>query len=88
MATTFSTIPDVAVSKFTLNITGGKQGLLVITGRGRTICGKPRVANENLGAHLGKEHRLCSVLDTSWSKPNPPPPSTDPQSRTLGIRAG
>ena len=54
LVTTFSTIPDAPVSKFTLKITGGKKGLLVITGRGRTICGKPQVASENLGAQSGK----------------------------------
>jgi hypothetical protein len=40
LVTTFSTIPDAPVSKFTLQITGGPKGLLVITGRGQTICGK------------------------------------------------
>ena len=33
---------------------GGKKGLLVITGRGRTICGKPQVASDTLGAQSGK----------------------------------
>ena len=37
LVTTFSTIPDAPVSKFTLTIAGGRKGLLVITGRGRAL---------------------------------------------------
>jgi hypothetical protein len=33
LVTTFSNIPDAPVSKFTLTITGGRKGLLVITTR-------------------------------------------------------
>jgi hypothetical protein len=54
LVTTFSTIPDAAVSKFTLTITGGHKGILVVTGRGRTICGKPQVTNATLNAQSGK----------------------------------
>jgi hypothetical protein len=62
--TTFSTIPDAPVSKFTLQITGGPKGLLVITGRGRTICGKAQVANGQFGAQSGKTDGMNPTLAT------------------------
>jgi NHL repeat len=64
LVTTFSTIPDAPVSKFTLTITGGKKGLLVITGRGRTICGKSQVANSTLGAQSGKTDKSSINMST------------------------
>jgi hypothetical protein len=54
LVTTFSTIPDAPVSKFTLSINGGPKGILVITGRGLTICGKAQVASAQFGAQSGK----------------------------------
>ena len=54
LVTTFPTIPDAAVNKFTLTISGGRKGILVITGRGRTICGKPQITDATLSAQSGK----------------------------------
>jgi hypothetical protein len=54
LVTTFPTVPDAAVSKFTLKINGGKRGILVITGRGRNICTGPQVTQANLTAQNGK----------------------------------
>ncbi|MCL2418333.1 MAG: hypothetical protein FWD04_03510, partial [Conexibacteraceae bacterium] len=64
LVTTFSTIPDAPVSKFTLQITGGKKGLLVVTGRGLNICAKKQVASENLGAQSGKSMVADDTLTT------------------------
>lgn len=58
LVTTFSTIPDAAISKFTLDITGGPKGLLVITGRGKSICTKTQTATAALGAQSGKTESL------------------------------
>jgi len=68
LVTTFSTIPDAAVSKFTLTITGGKKGLLVITGRGRTICGKPQITGATLGAQSGKTENSSIRMSTPCGK--------------------
>ena len=38
LVNTFANVPDVPVSSFKLNINGGPKGLLVITGRGKSIC--------------------------------------------------
>ena len=54
LVTTFSTIPDATVSKFVLTINGGPKGLIVITGRGRTICGTSQVTDASFGAQSGK----------------------------------
>jgi hypothetical protein len=54
LVTTFPIVPDAAVSKFTLKINGGKKGILVITGRGRSICGSPQVSEANLVGQNGK----------------------------------
>ena len=68
LVTTFSTIPDAAVSKFTLTITGGKKGLLVITGRGRTICNAPQVTTAALGAQSGKTENSSIRMSTPCTK--------------------
>jgi len=54
LVSTFSGIPDAAVSSFNLTINGGSKGILVITGRGRNICSARQTAGVTLGAHSGK----------------------------------
>lgn len=56
LVTTFSTIPDAPVSRFTLNINGGRRGILVVTGRGRSICTGAQFADALMGAQSGKTH--------------------------------
>ena len=68
LVTTFSTIPDAPVSKFTLQIAGGKKGLLVITGRGRTICNKAQVTTASLGAQSGKVENSSIRMSTPCGK--------------------
>jgi hypothetical protein len=59
LVTTFAGIPDAPISRFDLQIAGGKRGILVAT---RGVCGRSRVARLSLEAHsgkrLGKRHRL------------------------------
>ena len=62
LVTTFATIPDAAVSSFTLQITGGPSGLLVITGRGENICKAPQTALVRLGAQSGTQERLAPQM--------------------------
>jgi hypothetical protein len=64
LVTTFPTIPDAAVSKFTLQINGGKKGIIVITGRGRTICGKKQITDTDLGAQSGKSKTSAITMST------------------------
>ncbi len=64
LVSTFPTIPDAPVSKFTLTISGGRKGILVITGRGRSICGTPQVSNATLGAQSGKRRSSAITMST------------------------
>jgi hypothetical protein len=52
MKTVFATVPDVPVSKFVLNMKGGKKGLLV---NSRDLCLKPNFSYLNFKAQNGKK---------------------------------
>jgi hypothetical protein len=69
LVTTFSTIPDAPVSNFTLVLTGGPKGLLVITGRGQSICTKAQVANAGLSAQSGKTTTHNMTVGTPCGRP-------------------
>jgi hypothetical protein len=64
LVTTFPTVPDIPVSSFKLNISGGKKGLLVITGRGRSICGKTQTSSATLNAQSGKQENSSIKMAT------------------------
>lgn len=52
LKTVFSGVPDVPVSKFTLNMKGGKKGLLV---NSRDLCAHPNFSFLNFKAQNGKK---------------------------------
>ncbi|HET7121676.1 MAG TPA: hypothetical protein VFI17_10590 [Solirubrobacterales bacterium] len=54
MKTVFATVPDVPVSRFELNMKGGKKGLLV---NSRNLCLKKNLASLNFKAQNGKSLR-------------------------------
>ena len=64
LVTTFPTVPDIPVSSFKLTINGGKKGLLVITGRGRSICGKAQKSAATLNAQSGKQEKSSIKMAT------------------------
>jgi len=53
--TVFSAIPDVPVSKFTLNMKGGKKGLLE---NSTELCARPRFSFLNFKAQNGKHRKV------------------------------
>jgi uncharacterized repeat protein (TIGR01451 family) len=57
--TTFSGVPDAAVSKFTLEMQGGKRGLLV---NSEDICGKPQRATAKILAQNGKNANQSPLI--------------------------
>ena len=63
--TTFEGVPDAPVSKFTLNLKGGKQGLLV---NNRSLCAKALKADVTLGAQNGRVQATRNVVGTSCKK--------------------
>jgi hypothetical protein len=60
--TTFANIPDAPVSKFTLNLAGGKRGLLV---NNRDICKGKQRAKLALTGQNGRRHVTNQVIGTS-----------------------
>ena len=58
LVSTFSGIPDAAVSNFKLTINGGGKGILVVTGRGKSICKSAQNGTGQLTAHSGTVENL------------------------------
>jgi hypothetical protein len=71
LVTTFPTIPDAPVSRFTLTITGGPKGILVITGNHLDICRKAQVAHAVLSAQNGKSTKQKIKMATPCGKAAP-----------------
>jgi len=65
LRTTFAKVPDAPVSKFVLNLYGGKRGLLV---NNRNICARPQRAKIALTAQNGRSSVANQVLKTSCGK--------------------
>jgi hypothetical protein len=57
LVTTFTGVPDAPVSKFTLNIAGGRHGILVVTHHAN-VCKGSQVATGSLSAQNGKSEAL------------------------------
>ena len=68
LVSTFANVPDVPVSKFSLNINGGPKGLLVITGRKQSICDSSQTETAVLDAHSGKQTSKSSTVTTPCPK--------------------
>jgi hypothetical protein len=52
LKTVFRTVPDQPIKKFTLEMNGGKKGLLINTS---SLCDKPQKAQLNIKAQNGKQ---------------------------------
>jgi hypothetical protein len=61
LRTSFETVPDVPVSKFTLNLLGGNRGLLVTS---ENICKATQRAAVKMGAQNGKGTTTATKLQT------------------------
>jgi hypothetical protein len=68
LVTTFPNVPDVPVSAFKLSITGGSKGLLVITGRSRSICRSTQKSAATLDAQSGKQKKSSIKMATPCKK--------------------
>jgi len=66
--TTFANIPDAPVSRFQLNLAGGKRGLLV---NNRDICRGKQRAKLALTAQNGRKHVTRPVIKTSCKGKKP-----------------
>jgi hypothetical protein len=66
---TFDTVPDAPLTKFVLEMPGGKKGLLI---NSRNLCKQTNRATAKLRAHNGKTHNFQPVLHNSCKgKPKP-----------------
>lgn len=62
LVTTFSVLPDVPVTKFTLTIKGGNRGILVVTGN-RSLCkASKRAAILLAGQNSRRERRSITIV--------------------------
>ena len=65
LRTTFATVPDVPVSRFVVNVRGGKRGLLVST---RNVCGHKYKAVARFQGQNGKKSNQRPLLKTNCKK--------------------
>jgi hypothetical protein len=63
--TTFDAAPDAPVSKFVLEMKGGKKGLLI---NSENICSKPQRATVHLTAHNGKVSDSTPLIANNCAK--------------------
>ena len=71
LVSTFSTIPDAPVSKFNLNINGGKNGILAVTRTRRSkinICNSRQTAKSQMDAYNGRVHNRNIRIKTPCRK--------------------
>jgi hypothetical protein len=66
---TFDLVPDAPVSKFRLELQGGKRGLVV---NSRNLCAKPQRATIKLRAHSGAAHEARPVVRSDCGKRGKP----------------
>lgn len=66
LVNTFAAVPDAPISRFNLNIKGGRSGILVVTDSAKgplSICGR-QVATANVDGHNGKRHDRRFLVKT------------------------
>lgn len=64
---TFAVVPDAPVSKFELNLKGGKVGLIE---NSKNLCKQKNVATVKMAAHNGLTQNTSPVVKTSCGKKN------------------
>jgi hypothetical protein len=64
LVTTFDQIPDAPVSSFKLTITGGKGGILVVSGDKADICKSTQIAQQQINGQNGKQANADITIQT------------------------
>jgi hypothetical protein len=89
LVNTFDNVPDATISSFRLNIAGGKNGILVVTGK-QNVCKKIDVAEADTNGQNGRSHDFdmnvatpckLAVLSRTYS-------SSKVKVRVGGVKAG
>jgi hypothetical protein len=65
LRSTFEVVPDAPVSRFVLEMKGGKKGLLV---NSENLCRKTQRATARLVAHNGRQATLRPVIQNDCKK--------------------
>jgi len=71
LVTTFPAVPDAPVSRFSMNIKGGKRGILVVTRTRRAkidLCAAEQVANVKTDGQNGKQAYFATAIETPCAK--------------------
>jgi len=69
--TTFAAVPDAPVSKFAMNINGGKKGILVVTRTRKAkidLCSAKQVADVETDGQNGKRADFATTVKTPCAK--------------------
>jgi hypothetical protein len=67
LVTIFHSVPDAAISSFRLEITGGRKGILVVTGY-KSLCVRPQIATEMFTAQSGASQSGSVTMSTPCGK--------------------
>jgi hypothetical protein len=70
LVTTFPTVPDAAIRAFRLTITGGRRGILVVTGH-RSLCAGTQTGNVVAVGHNGKRRAAAVRMSTAACPAHP-----------------
>jgi hypothetical protein len=71
LVNTFATVPDAPVSKFNLNLKGGSNGILTVTGSASgplSLCQGAQTTNVKMNGHNGKTRTFATKLKTPCAK--------------------
>lgn len=72
LISTFPAIPDAPVTRFQLNLSGGRKGILQVTkrrnGRNISLCSNRQVADVELDAHNARRHDFELRMKTPCAK--------------------
>lgn len=68
LVTTFPAVPDAPITGFTLNIDGGKHGILVVTGSKRNLCSHAQKAAVTATGHNAVRDSFTTTLARSCGK--------------------
>jgi hypothetical protein len=71
LVNTFANVPDAPISKFNLNIKGGKHGILTITRTARStinICRSRQTAQTRMAGQNGRRHNTTTKIKTPCKK--------------------
>jgi hypothetical protein len=91
LVTTFARVPDAPISSFELNIAGGKNGILIVTGKtGAHMCNQANVADAQFDGQNGKRLISATTMATpcAFRKVSSTLESRNARVRMSGVRAG